>query len=574
MKSFIKVFQMASLLAATVLVSACGGGTTTASTGGSQSTVLTGTAAAGAPIIGSVTIKDSTTPTAQTKTVTIAADGNYQVDVTGMKAPYMVRADGYVGGNEYHLYSAATASDVGGTINITPLTDLIVANIAGSVAKTYFDNGSFSGLTASQLTTQSNALEAKLLPVLTAIGVSGSIDLLRASFSPDHTGLDAVLDAVKITTDTTTNVATITNIITRQQITSNIATGAFSGILDNVTGVATGVTDIQAISARFKQFTALYATSIPSASNPTLVSLFDSATFLQSGENLASFLSDITTDNSMIGIAFTNTSVVSMDTTNGTAIVAFDVLQNGIVQQDAPKSWSMIKKADGKWYMQGDQRVATVHIRSDSRYDVNNNLIQTGLRLDIEDSAGKGFTSAVVTGKGLAAPVTLVNNVNQNWFVVSSTNDDFYSLTDAQIGTIADTGEIYTVKLYTGTVLKATYTERVQKRPYLNSELTTASFASFSATTVTQFSTFKGGSLPVSWTLPSGLISAWYDINLSDNSGNSASVENSLAPTDKSATGILNAQTSTGQNFTAAHGWLSISTHDSYGRVLEAFLSH
>src|SRR3990172_6339046 len=113
MKKIWKSFKATSLLAATVLlVSACGGGGGGGGGTAATSSTLSGTAAAGAPIIGSVTIKDSTTPTAQTKTVTIEANGKYTVDVTGLKAPYMVRADGYVGGNEYHLYSAGTSGDL------------------------------------------------------------------------------------------------------------------------------------------------------------------------------------------------------------------------------------------------------------------------------------------------------------------------------------------------------------------------------------------------------------------------------------------------------------------------------
>lgn len=77
MKSIWKFIKITSLLAATaLLILACGGGGDEAP---ARSTTLTGTAAAGAPIIGTVTIKDSTTPTAQTKTVTIEANGKYTV---------------------------------------------------------------------------------------------------------------------------------------------------------------------------------------------------------------------------------------------------------------------------------------------------------------------------------------------------------------------------------------------------------------------------------------------------------------------------------------------------------------
>lgn len=550
-----------------VVLAACGG----SGGGGGAATTISGVAAAGAPIIGSVTIKDSTTPTAQTKTVPIAADGKYTVDVTGLKAPYMVRADGYVGGNEYHLYSAGTSADAGGTINVTPLTDLIVANIAGSIAKTYFDSGNFSNLTATQLTAQSDALKAKLLPVLQAVGVSSSIDLLRASFSTNHTGLDAALDVLKVTTDTTTGVATITNIITQQQMTSNITTGTYTGAITDTTGVATAATDIQLISAGFKTFSNLFATSLPSDTNPTLLALFDSATFMLEGQTLAAFLSEITTDKSMIGISFANISIQSMDA-NGNAVVAIDVMQNGKIINDGPKPFHMIKKADGKWYMQGDQYIANVNVEPVAEYRVSDTVtpIVTGLRLNIEDRGGKGITSAVVTGAGLpSAGVTIINNIAYHYFEIQGQNGgNLYAMTDTAIGAIADTEESYTIKLYIGTTLAATYTEKLKKRPYLKSELTTANFPTITSPTVAQVRAFTGGNTTVSWTLPTGLTNDWLSAQIADNAGNSAMFEASLLPTDISKSFTLNPVTSTGQAFTITQGWLWLGAWDSYGRQL------
>ena len=574
MKRIWKLFKAASLLAATaLLISACGGGGDGTP---APSTTLSGTAAAGAPIIGTVTIKDSATPTAQTKTVTIEANGKYTVDVTGLKAPYMVRADGYVGGNEYHLYSAATQADVGGTINITPLTDLIVANIAGSVAKTYFDNGSFSGLTAAQLTAQSDALRVKLLAVLQAVDVSDSIDLLRASFSTDHTGLDAALDVLRVTTDTTTGVATITNIITQQQMTSNITTGTYTGALTDTTGVATASTDIQKISAGFKAFSALFATSLPSETNATLLSLFDSATFMDQGQDLASFLSKITTEKDLIGISFTNVSIQSMNTATGTAVVAFDVILNGKVENDGPKPFHMIKKADGKWYMQGDQYIANIDVEPRAEYRVSDTAtpIVTGLHLNIEDRGGKGITSAVVTGAGLTTPVTLVSQINTEWFAIQggTYNGNNYPMNDTQIAAIADTGEVYTVQLYIGSTLAATYTEKLRKRPYLNTELTSASFPAITSPTMADMRAFTGGNATVTWTLPAGLTNDWLSAQMNDNSGNSARAEFSLAPADRSKSFTLNPITSTGQTFTPTGGGIWLGAWDSFGRQVATIM--
>jgi hypothetical protein len=549
----------------TMTLVACGG--SSSSTQAPAATTVSGVAAAGAPIIGSVTIKDSTTPTAQTKTVPIAADGKYTVDVTGMKAPYMVRADGKVGGNDYHLYSAATTSDLGGTINITPLTDLIVANIAGSIAKTYFDNGGFSTLTAAELTTQSDALKAKLLPVLQALGVSSSIDLLRASFSADHTGLDSALDVLKVTTNTTTGVATITNIITQQQVASNTAS-----VLTDTTGVATGITDIQSITKVFKTFSGLFATSLPSETNATLLSLLDSATFMNDGQNLASFLSDLTTDPTMVGISFANTTIQSIDPIAGTAVVAFDVIQAGKVTTDGPKPFHMIKKS-GVWYLQGDQYVAHIRIRAVAQYLPSNTpaTIYTGLNFDVEDRGGKGITSAVISGKGLTAPVTLVNQINNSWFTIQGNNNgNQYFMNDTQIAAIADTGEVYTVKLYIGSTLAATYTETIAKRPYLSSELTPATFPTITAPTLAALRAFNGGAITVNWTLPAGLTSNDLQVTLSDATGSKTAIAfYSPLPTATSYPANLTAITSGGTAFTPTNRMIWLNADDSYGRQLD-----
>jgi hypothetical protein len=582
MRCVVKFVKTIGFLAVTaLLVAACSGGggdTTPVSTndGAGLSTLLSGTAAAGAPIIGTVTIKDSASP-ANTRFETIEADGNYSVDVSDLTAPYMVRADGYVGGNEYHLYSAGTAADVGGTINITPLTDLIMANIAGTLAQDYFDSGNFSTLTATEMTTEAEALKAKLLPILQAVGVSDSIDLLRTSFNTDHTAIDAVLDVVRVTTDTTTNVATITNIITQEQMTSDIATGTYSAGLTDTTGVADGVTDIQMISAGFATFTNLFATSIPSPTNATLLGLFDADTFMDEGQNLDSFLSELTTDPHMIGIKFANIAIQTIDTAAGTAEITFDVIQDGVVDEDGPMVFHMLKKADGKWYMQGDLRIAGVYIESRADYypnPYNSTPIQIGLMMSIEDRGGLGITSAVVTGAGLPiAGVTLVSQINYEWFMIEGTmNGNLYPLTDTQIAAFADTGEVYTVKLYIDTTLAATYTEKLKKRPYLTTELTPASFPAFTAETMAGMETFQGGDVTVTWTLPAGLTNGWLSAAIMDDSGNSAMYETDPAPTALSETFTLDPVDSTGQSFTITNGWLSLTAIDGYGRQLSVAL--
>ncbi|HBG05947.1 MAG: hypothetical protein A2075_16270 [Geobacteraceae bacterium GWC2_58_44] len=572
---FLKV--TAALMAAALLLSSCGGG---GGNGGSSdgggstptptATTLSGTAAAGGPIIGTVTVKDSTTPTAKTVTVPIKADGSYTADLTGMTPPFLVRADGAIGGTEYHLYSAATSADQDGTINITPLTDLIVANVAGAVAKAYFDGGNFSNLSAAQLNTQRDALTAKLVSVLEAVGVTGSVDLLRGSFNPNHTGLDAALDLIRISIDPSSNTATISNLVTTETISSNLATRTYTG---NITGVtATAVAELPKIKQVFKSLSDLFATSAPTSEDPRLMALFDQATFLESGRNLAEFLFQITTEPQMVGARYDNIYLESIG--SNSAVVTFDVLRNDKPINEGQKPWRMIKKTDGKWYLQGDQRIAFVGLQPTAEYQMATTpaTFLTGLNLRVQDRGGRQISAAVFTGKGLTGPVRLTNAADPNWFVIEDPaygQKDFYFMTDAQIAAMADSNEAYSVELFVGTTRVATYTEKVKKRPYLNSQLSAANFPAVTAPTLAQLRAFNGGTITFNWTLPAGLSSQRLAAGVNDNSGHSAQADSSLLPTDTSKSLTINATAGTPPAaFTPTSRWAWLEARDSFGRNL------
>lgn len=564
MKLARRISSALAALGLTLALCACGGGSGSVNQG--PTNTLSGTAAAGAPIIGKVTIKDSSTP-AQTKEVTIATDGGYTVDVTGMKGPFMVRADGYVGGNQYHLYSAATPEDVGHTINITPLTDLIVANVAGSLAQTYFDSGNFSSLTADKLNEQASVLQAKLLPVLQTMGLSASVDLLRTSFSTDHTGLDAALDVIKVSIDPTTQIATLKNVITQEEIKSDLAQQSYSGAMTTTTGIASGATAIQAMSVQLKSFSNLFATSVPSPTDTRLLALFDQGSFLNGGQDLNGFLSEILSDPNMVGITFTNLSIISMNTSQDAAEISFTVLQNGAVA-NGPGTWNMVKK-NGVWLFTGDQKLADISVQSRAEYHPRDsqNPYVTGLNLYVSDRGLRGIDTAVITGKGLPAEgLTLQKQVSTDWFAIAGNyNGTMYLMNDATIDQIADTGEAYTVKLYSNGTLRGTSTEIINKRPYKPSELSAANFAAFSAQTVLDLANFVTGNLTINWTLPAGCTSDHVDVWVA-NGGQYNQAEYDLMPTATSKVATLE------PDFTPNVRQIWLNIKDSFGRELSTNL--
>ena len=112
-----------SLMTLGLMLAGCGGG----GSEGVSSEVVSGTAAVGSPLSGQVSLKDSSTPPQQKSTV-IASDGSFAIDVTDMKAPYVLQAKGSADGTDYKLHSFAEGP---GTANINPLSNAIVASAAG-----------------------------------------------------------------------------------------------------------------------------------------------------------------------------------------------------------------------------------------------------------------------------------------------------------------------------------------------------------------------------------------------------------------------------------------------------------
>lgn len=572
-----------------IAVVACGGG----GGGGTPaaSTIISGTAAAGAPVVGYVSVRDSSANPQPVRTnIPIAANGNYSVDVVGLTAPYAFLASGTVGGRTVSLYSAATAADVGGTINITPFTDLIIRNIAATAVDTYLSNpANMANLTTAQLDAQRVALTAQLAPALTAMGVSSSIDLLRATFNADSTGLDRFMDAVKVDTTTPTAV-TITNILDAANTlvintTASATTLAATGTLSTTNLATSSVgTPLDAMLAGTKAFSALFATSLPSPTDPALLALF-SSTFMDGGQDLSAFLTEITTDSTMIGLKFANLVVDSVDTVAGTAQVHFTpVNAAGVnIADGGAISWQMKKNATtGAWQMDGDRRIAHVRVTTVAEKITCNpantactmtTTYGTGLHLEINNKAMQPVGSAVVTGSGLpVGGVTLVMQANQTWFSITTTNpncgangcNNNWYMADSEIAAVLPNSS-YTVKLYSNAatpVLLATYTEVVPVAPVLNTAKVALAYPSL--TGMVNLNGISAVTLTPSWSIPSGLSASYLEAYVWQNvtNANMDVEKNDMTSSSGTASLVITAPPSGG---TWSGGGYSISARDQYG---------
>ena len=183
-----------------ILLQACGGGG-----GGGGNTSLpdisvTGVAATGAAIAGSVTLKDAN---GATRTANISQPGgSFKIDVAGLAPPFFLKAGDSAG--TLTLYSVATGP---GNFNINPISNLVVVSAAMNIdplAKTpdvVFGNpANFATLTPAQVQAATARVMAQMSPAFkAALAANGSsnVNPLTDTFQIGN-GLDRVFDNFSI----------------------------------------------------------------------------------------------------------------------------------------------------------------------------------------------------------------------------------------------------------------------------------------------------------------------------------------------------------------------------------------
>lgn len=564
---------------AALLLTACGGGggggeTTTSST-------LSGVAAAGAPLQGKVTVKDAN---GTKRSAAIGDAGSWSVDVSNLTAPFRLLAEGRTGERSYRIASAATTSDINGTVNITPLTDLVAGLLAAKCGEGFFQDGGGS-LTNDQLEQRDAELKQALDAVMSAAGVSDVSSLRTTVFQANHTGLDLVLDLLDAKVDCDTDSATVRS---RADTTKSLGidlTDTLSGTLDDA-DIAAAVTEFTAIRQLMADIVTEQNNSYNDpASNTTLAGLFASS-YLHDGvddssETLANWAGAY--------LKIENIVLESIDLSGDKAVIwfngGFSTTPGGAFLGRAPVQVELHKEGGG-WKYAGNQRLADIRVRpyaervSTYAFAGTEGSISTSdyrgleLYMDIVDaqdaSIDHNITQAVVTGPCLGAGVTLTPHPNFAYLFVVSDQDN--GRVDTSSCTDAVEKFDYSVEVtYNSGGLTANYTLRT------GAPLFTADEASF--TTITTPATAyalaqvtNANELPVTWQLPQYYTAGELDARMAvcGGSGGSGATENIMtANGSKTLDGttftfdVIDTCTNSGD-----HGWLSLRAHDPLGRYV------
>lgn len=182
-------FRQATLwltLAGSALLAACGGGDDPA-----PSTTLSGTAAVGLPIAGGQVSVQCAGGAALGATTSTA--GGWSITLSGQTLPCAVQVSGgTVGGTINATAYHAIALSIG-TVNITPLTDLVMAQLLDSSPQAWFSAPTFTAIDDAAVASALNTIKTQL-GLSTALGSANPLTTAFAANGSDT--LDKLLEAL------------------------------------------------------------------------------------------------------------------------------------------------------------------------------------------------------------------------------------------------------------------------------------------------------------------------------------------------------------------------------------------
>ena len=186
-----KLSNRVGLLAVVVmgLLSGCGGGDSVVGSSATPASVLSGTAAVGAPIVGgTITVKCAAGSALATTTTGLT--GAWQVTLTGQTLPCAVQVSGGTINTLLNTVAYHSIATTAGTLNLSPITDLVIANLASApITSTWF-----SGLNATAF----NALTVNAVNAALALLALNNINPLTVTFNPvSGNAMDDILTALQ-----------------------------------------------------------------------------------------------------------------------------------------------------------------------------------------------------------------------------------------------------------------------------------------------------------------------------------------------------------------------------------------
>lgn len=504
-----KAIFLCSLVAtsAALFLQGCGGsGASTATTTPSAS--VSGVAAVGAPISsGAISLIGANGATAAGS---ISESGSYTVDTTGLTFPILVRVDGVAGGESTVHYTVI--NQAGGAINANPVTTAIVTLAMRQDPGDVFQNARVSDialLTPTAVANASSTLNTALNGARTAAGLATTEDVnfLSGSFVANKTGLDKILDLIKLQVDADESVV-ISNktddaVIRVALPTTAGAVPTSSGSLGTVQSINTSAIDTlgSSFSAQFSNVAANFVNG-----NSAVQALFD-ADFLHGGMNAAATITMIANAPEMNGATLLPSKVrnctgagTTQDNYVCDAVFTIKYSDNGLESIGFPVK----RQADNTWKFYGNQAVTDASVNPVTWRTVNGNsdpTTKSGFNVSVRKNAlGQFVTNSgtpiyktevylggTVSGTAFATLVTpqTISCSNSTNYMVLSTGGcgNFIEMADVDIDSLHSQArpKVTLRFLNAGNAQIGTFTTYLEAIPFKIADVTPDRFATFTS---------------------------------------------------------------------------------------------
>lgn len=510
MKKSSFLYSVTAVSAALFLQACGGGGTSTATT--TPSTSVSGVAAVGAPISsGAISLIGANGATAAGS---ISESGSYTVDTTGLTFPILVRVDGVAGGESTVHYTVI--NQAGGSINANPVTTAIVTLAMRQDPGDVFQNARVSDialLTPTAVANASSTLNSALNGARTAAGLATTEDVnfLSGSFVANKTGLDKILDLIRLQVDADESVV-ISNktddaVIRVALPTTAGAVPISSGSLGTVQSINTSAIDTlgSSFAAQFSNV----VTNFGAGGNSAVQALFD-AGFLHGGMDATAIISMIAAAPEMNGATLLPSKVrnctgagTAQDNYVCDAVFTIKYSDNGLESIGFPVK----RQADNTWRFYGDQAITDASVNPVTWRTVSGNSApstKAGFNVSVRKNAGQFVTNSgtpiskteiylggTVSGTAVAELVTpSVACGNINYMVVAGGCGNFIEMADANIDSLRSQArpKVTLRFLSAGNAQIGTFTTYLEAIPFKPSEVTDDRFATFTSASWTAYS--------------------------------------------------------------------------------------
>jgi hypothetical protein len=310
-----------SLLTVISLVACGGGGGGAASITGSTAVPMNGMVSQGAPIAdASILITDSKGKTIDG--ITTDANGAYTIaDISGLTAPLLVGATGYVGGKPVTYYGLLQTKEQSNYANVSPLTDAILSQAMGKSPSYVEQNAAseLSNLDAGKVDAAKNKMILAISDVMDQITPNSSknFDPFKSQFKADGASAeDKINDLLKVV-----STATATGV----EITVTDKSNSVGSVQFSSTSTAAKLPTLPTQVAQMK-FTGVkgiaegFTYGLSSIENLNSSKFTDGIEndFLSDGEDKAAILQSLSTymKDNLIGAKVSNPTIQSCDTNN------------------------------------------------------------------------------------------------------------------------------------------------------------------------------------------------------------------------------------------------------------------